>query len=386
MPRERPRPTAVRFGSGLGSRLGSDHPRLRSPPIRVGSCTDPATELAPDRTFSIMGPSRALGDPMSEVQIRAAGIWIESNRILLESLTDSDIWGIPGGSIEGHELASEACRREYQEELGIDVRCRSLAIIHEALYRKDGRVVREHGFYFHVEPSRDMPTAVYKVESRESQLKFRWFPLEHLHQIEFVPDAVRRVLPLIGSSPIFVSERTAPGALPESWSAQALAFSQVNHEQARAVLAWRYDPPYDVYNPDPDQIGADIELLLDPSNRYHAIADPDGELIAYCCYGRDGQVPGGDYSLDALDIGLGVRPDLTGRGSGAHIVRAVLEFADRNFPAPLYRVTVAAFNERALRVWEHAGFRRIESFRRSQDGMPFFVLARPAGNAPPLAE
>lgn len=28
--------------------------------------------------------------------------------------------------------------------------------------------------------------------------------------------------------------------------------------------------------------------------------------MGYCCFGTDARVPGGDYSADALDIGLGM--------------------------------------------------------------------------------
>jgi hypothetical protein len=36
--------------------------------------------------------------------------------------------------------------------------------------------------------------------------------------------------------------------------------------------------------------------------------------IGFCCFGPDAQLRGGDYHEPALDVGLGLRPDLVGKG------------------------------------------------------------------------
>jgi GNAT superfamily N-acetyltransferase len=143
---------------------------------------------------------------------------------------------------------------------------------------------------------------------------------------------------------------------------------------ARAVSTWHYDAPYEIYNVAPDRIEEEVQALLDPQNAYYVFTDERGSLVAYCCFGRDAQVPGGDYAADALDIGLAVRPDLTGQGRGHTYVDAVLGFARRTFAPAAFRVTVAAFSRRALRVWERAEFRPVQEFARTPDGLPFVVL------------
>ncbi len=153
----------------------------------------------------------------------------------------------------------------------------------------------------------------------------------------------------------------------------------MDEASARAILEWRYDAPYDVYNEAFDSIEAGVEFLTDSRNRYYALVNECGEPVAFCCFGLDAQVPGGDYGAEALDVGLGVRPDLTGHGHGREFVNAVLGFAQQEFVFSAFRVTVAAFNERALRVWEKAGFRRQQTFAREPDGMSFVVLTRAAG-------
>ena len=62
---------------------------------------------------------------------------------------------------------------------------------------------------------------------------------------------------------------------------------------------------------------------------------------------------------DALEYGLGLRPDLTGQGVGLDFFRAGLEFAHERFEPERVILAVAAFNERARIVYERAGFRII---------------------------
>ena len=150
----------------------------------------------------------------------------------------------------------------------------------------------------------------------------------------------------------------------------------MDEASARTVSEWRYDAPYEIYNLGSDDVEKEIQSLLDPQNAYHSITDEHGDLVAYCCFGPDGQVSGGDYSAAALDIGLSVRPNLTGQGYGLMYINAVLDFARRTFSPTAFRVTVAEFNQRAQRVWQKAGFRPLQAFQRSGDGLPFVILAR----------
>lgn len=157
-----------------------------------------------------------------------------------------------------------------------------------------------------------------------------------------------------------------------------LIISRMDEVSARTVLTWRYDGPYSFYNPDPAESGNDLRVLTDPGKLYYAATDGDGGLVAYYCFGREAQVAGGDYSADALDVGGGVRPDLTGRGLGPAVIRAGLDFGRRNFAPRAFRVTVAAFNRRALRLCEKMGFSPAQRFRREQDQRRFVVLVRGA--------
>lgn len=153
-------------------------------------------------------------------------------------------------------------------------------------------------------------------------------------------------------------------------------FRPMDEINAQIILNWRYDADYALYNANPDIAGESVRVFIDPRKAYYTITDERRDLVAYCCFGPDALVPGGDYSVKALDIGMGVRPDLTGQGHGLKYVKAVLDFGHRTFSPTAFRVTVAEFNKRALRVWEKSGFRAVQAFQKEQGGRVFVVLMR----------
>ena len=128
--------------------------------------------------------------------------------------------------------------------------------------------------------------------------------------------------------------------------------------------AWTYPAPYDFYDDDG-------ESAKNPELFYGAY-DENGAAVGFYFFApRD----------DALYYGLGLRPDRTGRGLGLEFVQAGVAFSQRRFGRRRLVLDVAEFNKRAIRVYEHAGFRRIGSKMRSFEGwgeVPFVDMERPA--------
>lgn len=156
----------------------------------------------------------------------------------------------------------------------------------------------------------------------------------------------------------------------------AYTFRKMDEASARTIAGWRYEPPYDIYNGDPNEVDEHVQGFLDPQYRYYTVWNEAGELIAFRCFGEDARVPGGDYRAEALDMGGGLRPDLTGKGLGASIMEAAFEFARRNFAPKAFRATVAAFNKRALRVCEKIGYHPVQTFHSTHSGQTFIILMR----------
>ena len=121
-----------------------------------------------------------------------------------------------------------------------------------------------------------------------------------------------------------------------------------------------------------------VANLIDPQWQFHSIK-ADNALIAYASFGNDGRVKGGDYTAPATDIGLGLAPALTGRGLGRIVLQAILEFAQTSFQSPAARLTVARFNQRAIRLYERAGFEPTQEF--TYERVAYWVMVKPLGES-----
>jgi ribosomal-protein-alanine N-acetyltransferase len=153
-------------------------------------------------------------------------------------------------------------------------------------------------------------------------------------------------------------------------------FRPLEDEGIRDIVTWEYEPPYDMYNIDHEVDINILILLIIGSRSYYRIDDPDHGLIGFCCFGDEGRVAGGDYSQEALDMGLGVRPDLTGQGLGHLFIDALCSYATVMFAPTTLRVTIAAWNKRAQRVWTKAGFQEQARFQATHTGMEFIIFTR----------
>jgi ribosomal-protein-alanine N-acetyltransferase len=137
-------------------------------------------------------------------------------------------------------------------------------------------------------------------------------------------------------------------------------FRKINDEKAQEIVRWSVAPPYDFYDwvSDPD----DLAELLDPRRRgddYFSAFDEKGALVGFFQFEREGRV---------VEVGLGLRPDLTGKGLGRGFLLAGLDFARRSFSLDIFRLSVATFNERAIKVYEGVGFVPRRTYTHESNG------------------
>jgi RimJ/RimL family protein N-acetyltransferase len=138
------------------------------------------------------------------------------------------------------------------------------------------------------------------------------------------------------------------------------SFSLLAEDDVRAIITWRYEGEYAIYN---WQSEDDPAEMLDRRSPHFAVKDEQGELVGFFAFGSSAQVwDSGEPHLysenNTITVGLGMRPDLTGKGLGPGFVQAGLDFAREQFNPDYFRLYVMTFNERAIRVYERAGFER----------------------------
>jgi ribosomal-protein-alanine N-acetyltransferase len=157
------------------------------------------------------------------------------------------------------------------------------------------------------------------------------------------------------------------------------AFTEADTDE---VASWRYPAPYDVYDLTEDP-ALDSEIR-DPARwgtTWFAADDAETgtfagflELVA-----AESETAGG--TRVEVEVGLGLRPDLTGHGIGASFVHAALAFSRERWQPNTFALDVFPWNERAIRCYERAGFERGEVYVRTfPDGneVTFLRMARPA--------
>ncbi|MDE7219107.1 MAG: GNAT family N-acetyltransferase [Oscillospiraceae bacterium] len=122
---------------------------------------------------------------------------------------------------------------------------------------------------------------------------------------------------------------------------------------------WKYDGEYAFYDMTADP--EDYEEIVIPEkrgDRYFSVLDGDG-LMGFFCVEREGA---------NIEIGLGLRPSLTGRGRGGAFLEEVLRFVGKNYSFGKIRMDVASFNLRAIKVYERAGFVKTGTAKVSTNG------------------
>ncbi|MGZ3663325.1 MAG: GNAT family N-acetyltransferase [Ktedonobacterales bacterium] len=149
-------------------------------------------------------------------------------------------------------------------------------------------------------------------------------------------------------------------------------FRPLQWRNALTISRWHYVEPYSFY---------DMSLLvllgvvavqwvlrsIRQLEFYGVYAERGGreQLIGVFSYLRHG---------NTIEIGLGLRPDLTGQGIGLSFVLAGLEYARTHLAPKRFQLIVAAFNTRAIRVYERAGFTPVRTFTDYHRGRPYAAI------------
>lgn len=119
------------------------------------------------------------------------------------------------------------------------------------------------------------------------------------------------------------------------------------------LCKWKYPSPYELYNwPSWETMLREQTGFADPhirAEQYRAVVDANGELSGFVQF-----FP----IVGVTRLGLGLRPDLCGRGSGIGVqfVQLLTHEALKHAHGQEVDLEVLVWNERAIRTYERAGF------------------------------
>jgi RimJ/RimL family protein N-acetyltransferase len=137
------------------------------------------------------------------------------------------------------------------------------------------------------------------------------------------------------------------------------------------ISEWKYDDIYSFYDHNEETETAYID------GTHYACTNSVGELIGYYCYGKNARIPTIEenvYNDNYLDFGLGLKPDLCGKRHGFSFVMDGLTFAKDNFMGNHFKLSVAVFSVRAIKVYVKVGFQLEQVVTNSYFKIKFLVM------------
>lgn len=149
------------------------------------------------------------------------------------------------------------------------------------------------------------------------------------------------------------------------------SISILSQENAEIIANnWHYEGAYAFYDMVNDKEDYD-EIISSElrDDRYFQITQ-NGELLAFFCL-----EPLNDK---AVEVGLGLRPDLTGQGLGGQLMTRIEAFVVEKYDCEKIVLSVASFNLRALKVYLKAGYveKRREILDSNGSKYEFIILEK----------
>ena len=128
---------------------------------------------------------------------------------------------------------------------------------------------------------------------------------------------------------------------------------------------WKYPGEYSFYDVTADE--EDYTEYINPDSR--------GDKFFSCFVNN---ILSAYYTVSIMDdtaeLGVGMRPDLTGKGYGLDFVNAVMDHITSRYAVAGFMLIVAVFNQRAIKVYKKAGFTEKDFFMQKTNGGEYEFL------------
>lgn len=132
--------------------------------------------------------------------LRAAGVLVRDNMILVQRDKDGNEYALPGGHIKIGETLEEGLIRETMEEMGVRIKCSRLLWSEECFWEWNGRQAHTIVFYYQIElcDELDIPEKGGFVSQKDNcNVVLEWMPVEELKNVtvypEFLKDEIYRL-------------------------------------------------------------------------------------------------------------------------------------------------------------------------------------------------
>ncbi len=124
--------------------------------------------------------------------LRCAGVVIRDGRVLLQR--DGSEYALVGGHVQMGETGEEAVVREFQEELGIRIRCREMLWTEECFWEWKGKLTHTLSFYYLVDLCDDCAFAddgCFRPQRDNPRIETGWVPIDELKNLTVYPEFLK---------------------------------------------------------------------------------------------------------------------------------------------------------------------------------------------------
>ena len=132
-----------------------------------------------------------------KLNVRAAGVIIHNNKILVHKNVNSDHYALVGGRIEIGENSIDTIKREIKEELGKDIEITGYISTIENFFEMKGAKYYEimfvHRVKFVDEKDKLIEDTLENIEGKD-YLKYEWLELDKIENYPLWPKAIRQIL------------------------------------------------------------------------------------------------------------------------------------------------------------------------------------------------
>lgn len=132
-----------------------------------------------------------------KLNVRAAGVIIHNNKILVHKNVNSDHYALIGGRVEIGEDSETTIKREVEEELGKEVEITGYVSTIENFFEMKGKKYHEilfiHKAEFVNEEDKKIEYTLKNMEGKD-YLHYEWLELDKIEEYTLVPEIVKEIL------------------------------------------------------------------------------------------------------------------------------------------------------------------------------------------------
>ena len=132
-----------------------------------------------------------------KLNVRAAGLLIHNNKVLVHKNLNSDHYALLGGRVEIGEDSAKTLKREVKEELGKEIQITGYIATVENFFEKKGSKYHEilfiHKIEFTNEQDKKIQHTLKNIEGKD-YLQYEWLDLDKIDEYPLVPKATKEIV------------------------------------------------------------------------------------------------------------------------------------------------------------------------------------------------